>query len=285
MTEVGDYFVNRCLESAISNYPYPHQAFSDTLPADSFNKLRKCCENFDIEKLNAEQAIDSDHQPQSRDDFPTLKVFNDINGPWRRRHLPRDDPKEKGGGQFGRHVQQLHLNRDKYMSEGTNLPFSNPKFPKYLYPVQWKEYNIDFWDEIQSIGKAVLKNARELCSGLRAPKYRWYKKLGINAHVKIDPPLPYDYYIHADQAEKVWSCVTYISPEKNIGTRLYTGKTENTLAKTLPWKPNDTIAFCGDTEKSFHSYSNNQMLNRYTLCIFLIKSNTASAHMGLEITT
>ena len=131
---IGDCFVDKCTSTAIENDPWAHQYFADTLPEDSFNKLRKCCENIKLDSTN----------------------------------------------------------------------------PKFLYPKDFKDYNIDFEDEIYSIAKALLENAKVLCG--QYSKYRWFQNLGVNAHIAITPPLPYKFYIHQEGLEKIWSSVTYITP-------------------------------------------------------------------------
>ena len=264
MTEIGEYFVNKCLEATTIKDPWPYTQFADGLPADSFNKLKTSIKNIDEERLIVEQTKDSNKKAFTLDDFPTLKEFNDVNSKWRQRHLPSDDPNESRGGQFGQWVKRIHTKR-------------NGLYPTYLYPEQWKEYDIDFEDEMRSIGKAVLDNARDLCN--KFPKYKWYHKLGLNVHIKVDPPRPFSYYVHADSPDKVWTSVIYISPDENIGTQLYTGKLgdksieeeDYTLIKELPWKPNNHFVFCSDYERSYHNYRNSTPTNRYTLCMFIGK--------------
>ena len=145
MTEIGEYFINKCLGATTTKDPWPYTQFTDGLPTDSFNKLQTSIKNIDEERLIVEQTKDSNKKTFTKDDFPTLKEFNDVNSVWRQRHLPSDDPNEKRGGQFGQWVKRIHAKRDGL-------------YPTYLYPEQWKEYGIDFEDEIRSIGTAVLNN-------------------------------------------------------------------------------------------------------------------------------
>tara|TARA_R110000782_G_scaffold96786_1_gene181386 strand:+ start:690 stop:1304 length:615 start_codon:yes stop_codon:yes gene_type:complete len=190
---IGDYFVDKCTSTAIENAPWPHQHVADTLPKDSFKKLRECCEKIVLE--------DGD--------------------------------------------------------------------PKFLYAKDFKDYNIDFEDEIYSIAKAILENAKVLCG--QYPKYRWFQNLDVNAHIAIIPPL-HKFKVHHEARQKIWSSITYITPEKNIGTKMYTAQNEKAFIKEAVWNPNSTFIFCGQQGKTWHSYESDQTTNRITLCLFLVKT-------------
>ena len=190
---IGDYFVDKCTSTAIENAPWPHQHVADTLPKDSFKKLRECCEKIVLE--------DGD--------------------------------------------------------------------PKFLYAKDFKDYNIDFEDEIYSIAKAILENAKVLCG--QYPKYRWFQNLDVNAHIAIIPPL-HKFKVHTEARQKIWSSITYITPEKNIGTKMYTAQNEKAFIKEAVWNPNSTFIFCGQQGKTWHSYESDQTTNRITLCLFLVKT-------------
>jgi len=213
---IGDYFVDKCTSTAIESEPWAHQYFANTLPEDSFKKLRECCENIKIK--NAEP-----------------KFYTDVSG--------------------------------TYIS-----------CPILIYPKDFKDYNIDFEDEIYSIAKAILENARVLCG--QYPRYRWFQNLGVNAHISITPPLPYKFYIHQEGLEKIWSSVTYVTPEKNVGTKMYTAQNEKAFIKEAVWKPNSTFIFCGEKGKTWHSYESNQTTNRITLNLFLMKDNKHCFYAG-----
>jgi len=190
---IGDYFVDKCTSTAIENAPWPHQHVADTLPKDSFKKLRECCEKINIESAD----------------------------------------------------------------------------PKFLYAKDFKDYNIDFEDEIYSIAKAILENAKVLCG--QYPKYRWFQNLDVNAHIAIIPPL-HKFKVHHEARQKIWSSITYITPEKNIGTKMYTAQNEKAFIKEAVWNPNSTFIFCGQQGKTWHSYESDQTTNRITLCLFLVKT-------------
>jgi hypothetical protein len=141
----------------------------------------------------------------------------------------------------------------------------------HYHPKQFKDNNIDWYDEMHDIGTTILKNAKKLCSGYK--DNRWYNNIGVNGHISITPPLPYKFYIHQEGIDKIWSSVTYITPEKNVGTKMYTAQQENTFIKEAEWIPNNTFIFCGKQGKTWHSYESNQTTNRVTLNFFIMKDN------------
>ena len=104
------------------------------------------------------------------------------------------------------------------------------------------------------------------------PKHRTYPKLGVNAHISVTPPLPYKFHIHQEGLEKIWSSVTYITPEKNVGTKMYTAQTESAFVKEAPWVPNSTFIFCGKEGHTWHSYESDQDTNRITFNLFIQKT-------------
>jgi len=139
----------------------------------------------------------------------------------------------------------------------------------HIFPNDFKKWGIDFYDETLDICKELLQNAKILCG--RYPKYRWYPNLGVNAHISVTPPLPYKFYIHQEGIEKIWSSVTYITPENNVGTKMYSTQNENALVKEAKWNPNSTFIFCGQENKTWHSYESNQNTNRITFNLFIMK--------------
>ena len=150
--------------------------------------------------------------------------------------------------------QQLEIKTDKLI---------------HIHPSQFNEYNIDFYDETVDICKNLFDNVKQLHEVY--PEYRKYPTLGINAHISITPPLPYKFYIHQEGLEKTWSSVTYITPEINVGTKMYSAQTENAFVKEAEWKPNSTFIFCGQQNKTWHSYESNQNTNRITFNLFIMK--------------
>ena len=158
----------------------------------------------------------------------------------------------------------------------TNLKLETTQL-HHIFPAQYKEWGIDFYDETVDICTNLLKNIKELCGVY--PKHRSYMALGVNAHISITPPLPYKFHIHHEGLEKIWSSVTYITPEQNVGTKMYAGRTEDSFVSEAPWKRNSTFIFCGQQEKTWHSYESNQDCNRITLNLFIQKTRKNKCFM------
>ena len=100
-----------------------------------------------------------------------------------------------------------------------------PKINLWLY-IQKTLKSITYHSTIRytSISKTIKDNAKTIVN--KYPDHRWFENLGVNAHLSITPPLPYKFYIHQEGLEKIWSSVTYITPEKNVGTKMYTAQEE-----------------------------------------------------------
>ena len=188
-------FIKKCLESEVSLYPWPHQVITNSLPEESFNKLRKSCE--------------------------------------------------------------------PYLNNGNSLV--------HIHLKDFKTYNIDWYEEMSEIGNAILDNARTLVE--KYPKHRWFTKLSLNGHISITPPLLYKFHIHQEGLEKIWSSVTYITPEKNIGTKMYNSESENSFVKEAEWRPNNTFIFCGEQGRTWHSYESGEETCRITLNFFIMKDS------------
>ena len=140
----------------------------------------------------------------------------------------------------------------------------------HVFPNQYQNYGIDFYDETVDICNTLLKNLTQLCEMF--PRHRTYPKLGINAHISVTPPLPYKFHIHQEGLEKIWSSVTYITPEENVGTKMYNAQRESAYVKEADWIPNSTFIFCGEERKTWHSYESNQKSNRITFNLFIQKT-------------
>jgi hypothetical protein len=138
-----------------------------------------------------------------------------------------------------------------------------------IHPNDYKNYNINFYDETVDICKNLMDNMKQIHDIY--PEYRKYPNLGINAHISVTPPLPYKFYIHQEGLEKTWSSVTYVTPDKNVGTKMYTAQNEDTFVKEAEWKPNSTFIFCGKQNTTWHSYESNQNTNRITFNLFIMK--------------
>lgn len=138
-----------------------------------------------------------------------------------------------------------------------------------IHPNDYKNYNLNFYDHTVDICESLMENIKQIHNIY--PAYRKYPTLGINAHISVTPPLPYKFYIHQEGLEKTWSSVTYVTPESNVGTKMYTAQNENAFVREAEWRPNSTFIFCGEQNKTWHSYESNQNTNRITFNLFIMK--------------
>jgi hypothetical protein len=179
-----------------------------------------------------------------------------INEPWPHQiiedTLPQDD-----FNTLRKECEQLDVPKDKLVA---------------IHPKDFEKHKISFYDKIYNISKTIKDNAKLLCN--KYPDYRWFDELRINAHLSITPPLPYKFYIHQEGLEKIWSSVTYITPEVNVGTKMYTEQDEKAFVKEADWRPNSTFIFCGQQGKTWHSYESDQTQQRITLNLFLVKGSS-----------
>jgi len=170
-----------------------------------------------------------------------------INDPWPHQYIEDTLPQEE-------------FNKLKEQCRNINVP--NDRLV-HIFPKDFADHNIKFYDQIHDISKNLLDNAKELCN--QYPNHRWFNDLAVNCHISVTPPLPYKFYIHMEGLEKIWSSVTYITPEINVGTKMYTHQDEKAFVKEAEWKPNNTFIFCGQQNKTWHSYESDQTQQRITL--------------------
>tara|TARA_A100001011_G_scaffold391109_1_gene475894 strand:- start:1596 stop:2219 length:624 start_codon:yes stop_codon:yes gene_type:complete len=196
---LGKHFVAKCLSTDTVDQPWQHQEIVNSLPQESFDKLRKSCEQF-------------------------------------------LDPSDEN---------EMHY--------------------RLFKPQEFREHNIDFYDEMYDLGREILQNAKQLCE--KYSRYRWFDKLSLNGHISVTPPLPYKFHIHQEGLEKIWSSVTYITPDKNVGTKMYTQESADSFVREAEWLPNNTFIFCGEKGRTWHSYESGAETNRITLNFFLMKDS------------
>ena len=178
-----------------------------------------------------------------------------INDPWQHQIVDESLPTDV--------FQRLETQCEQFLNLDTegNL--------KFIFPHEFKDYSIELYEEVYSIGSQILQKAENLTRGLYENP-RWYGGLTVYAHISITPPLPYKFDIHEEGLEKIWSSVTYVTPTKNVGTKMYTAKDENTYVREAEWKPNSTFIFCGQKGVTWHSYESSETTNRITLNYFLM---------------
>ena len=148
-----------------------------------------------------------------------------------------------------------------------DMPTHKKTTENHIQPKDFKSFGIDWYDEIHEISEQIYKNAKILCDVF--PEHRWFDNLCVSSYIGVTPPAPYDHIIHQETVSKIWSSVTYITPETNCGTKMYTKEDKNTLVKEAPWKPNTTMIFAGVEGKTWHSYNSTEESNRITLNFFI----------------
>jgi len=139
-----------------------------------------------------------------------------------------------------------------------------------IYPKEFSNYGLSFTQDLNNISKELQDNFKTIIK--QYPYYRYGLNHSVDAHLSITPPLPYTHEIHSESLEKVLSIVVYISPDQNIGTRLYTKCSEASYVGTVPWQPNLALIFCGQTDVTWHSYQSDSVSNRITLNFFIKSS-------------
>ena len=149
----------------------------------------------------------------------------------------------------------------------SDMPTFKGQTENQIQPKQFNEFGIDWYDQIFEISHSIYDNRKKLNDHF--PAHRWYDDLCITAYIGVQPPKPYKHEIHDETASKIWSSVTYITPDANCGTMMYTENNAETLAKEAPWKPNSTMIFCGEHNKTWHSYESTENSNRVTLNFFI----------------
>lgn len=78
---------------------------------------------------------------------------------------------------------------------------------------------------------------------------------------------PLSYPIHDEAPRKVLSCVVYVGPEENAGTRLF-DKDKN-FVKEVEWKPNRAFIFAAIDGVTWHDYTCPKGSLRITINQFL----------------
>ena len=81
---------------------------------------------------------------------------------------------------------------------------------------------------------------------------RKHKKLYALGHLAVNTA-GYSFKPHCDDEIKVWTFVTYIGPEKSVGTFLMSDINENDKVE-IPWKLGRCLVFAGNNNETWHSY-------------------------------
>jgi hypothetical protein len=78
-----------------------------------------------------------------------------------------------------------------------------------------------------------------------------------------------EFKIHCDSPDKILSVVTYVYPEKSVGTVIY--DTNKNYVKTVEWKQNRTLIFAPLDDITWHNYKSEDKNLRITFNTFLMK--------------
>ena len=164
--------------------------------------------------------------------------------------------------------KNLRATCDKLLSiKMADMPTFKGQTENQIVPRRFKEFGIDWYEQILDIAKNIYENRKQLTEHFE--KHRWYDDLCVTAYIGVQPPKPYKHEIHDETASKIWSSVTYITPDVNCGTMMYTENSAGSLAKEAPWAPNSTMIFCGVHNETWHSYESTENSNRVTLNFFI----------------
>jgi len=154
-----------------------------------------------------------------------------------------------------------------------DMPTYKGQTENQIKPKHFKDFGIDWYDQILEISTKIYENRKELTNHF--PMHRWFDDLCVTAYIGVQPPKPYKHEIHDETASKIWSSVTYVTPDINCGTMMYTEGHQDYLAKEAPWKSNNSMIFCGVEKKTWHSYESTEHSNRITLNIFIKQTSGA----------
>ncbi len=149
----------------------------------------------------------------------------------------------------------------------SDMPTYKGQTENQIVPKRFKEFGIDWYDQILDISKSIYENRKKLADHF--DNHRWYNDLCITAYIGVQPPKPYKHEIHDETASKIWSSVTYVTPDVNCGTMMYTENKAESLVKEAPWAPNSSMIFCGVHNETWHSYESTEDSNRVTLNFFI----------------
>jgi hypothetical protein len=89
--------------------------------------------------------------------------------------------------------------------------------------------------------------------------------------------------IHDEGNNKTIAMVMYLSPEKTIGTRLYTEENYNSFVKEVEWKPNRAFIMCSQPGITWHSFHSDHQ-SRLTLNFYYEKMENMQYinNLGIE---
>ena len=87
----------------------------------------------------------------------------------------------------------------------------------------------------------------------------------------------YSFPVHQDVPIKLLSCVVYIDPKKNTGTKLHSNKTGLSESE-IKWEKNRALLFSRKENLTWHSYSGDGISTRTVLIYNLCTLNPKKAY-------
>ena len=114
-------------------------------------------------------------------------------------------------------------------------------------------FNIDsLEDPYKKILETAINKMPNVIKELQYESPRNYKDVHALGHLAINTA-GYSFQPHCDDETKVWTFVTYIGPNKSIGTHVMSNPDEEGKVE-IPWKPGRCLVFAGNNGETWHSY-------------------------------
>lgn len=133
--------------------------------------------------------------------------------------------------------------------------------------------------DLEQVGIRCRSELTDLINNIhlhRAELIRQYRKnlpvevadnLITEVMVALTPP-GYEYEIHDEHVNKLWTAVIYASPEHNRGTDFYTAKDPATWVGQSNWQQGSVFTFAKKTGVTWHGFGA-ELKNRITVNIFI----------------
>jgi len=251
---LGEHFVNKCLENAVSNDPYPHQYFANTLPEDSFKKLRDSLANVDTSTMTRHSQM--------------MDWVESITG----KRGPKDiaklqaDAKEWNMALYVRPKQFKKYGIDFYdeTMDIAEAVFNNAKalcdqYPKFK--LDYKNLGITAWIGITPPfpNKFAIHN----------DPAAWSSVTYIFPEEQTGTPL----YVENEVIKESPYSATHML---DTNSKFNSHEEKFTFVKEAQWVPNSSLIFADEPGSIWHSRANNGRTFRFSFCLSL--SNSGKNH-------
>lgn len=142
----------------------------------------------------------------------------------------------------------------------------NYLFSKYKDKAEIKTHGICFMD----VEDPVIKDY--FCKKLpvdylesKFSKHRDYTRLDPMIHIKLSNR-PNLFAIHDELPLKVYTALTYIQPEHNVGVIMY--DQNKVFKRVITWKPNRAVVFAAIDNVTWHNFGSWDDTDRFTIDFF-----------------